>query len=306
MNPFISFCLYVAARVFVQYLKARPDDDATSDALQFLLSAMNVMKVKNPLTESFLVQLDVDLESLGLRDPKYKSFVYGFANNPQVVASHKPGPNGRIDQCNFLKIVDEPEHPDGPVSTDSNLPNSNSNISPQSIHTNIPITTQTQGVFQSYSDTLWAQDGTSFHDGRGPGLVVFPDSGPTSRATNLAMPAARQQQTSYGAQRNISLFAANVPGLMETDVDMSSGGANDQLTPGSSAPSDGRSNGVNRNGIRMSSDNGNGSLQPHKSGQGMSGRSSYETSPVMPNQDGIANGISNGGGGMQQQLQQQQ
>jgi hypothetical protein len=79
MNPFISFCLYVAARVFVQYLKSRPDDDQTGDSLRFVLSAMNTMKTKNPLTESFLVQLDVDLESLGFRDPKYKAFVYGYS-----------------------------------------------------------------------------------------------------------------------------------------------------------------------------------------------------------------------------------
>src|ERR1700761_2141130 len=73
MNPFISFCLYVAARVFVQYLKSRPDDSQTVDSLRFLLSAMNALKRKNPLTESFLVQLDVDLESFGMRNPKYKS-----------------------------------------------------------------------------------------------------------------------------------------------------------------------------------------------------------------------------------------
>ncbi|KAI1115407.1 fungal-specific transcription factor [Nemania sp. NC0429] len=73
MNPFISFCLYVAARVFVQYLKSRPDDCQTVDSLRFLLAAMNALKKKNPLTESFLVQLDVDLEALGLRIPKLKS-----------------------------------------------------------------------------------------------------------------------------------------------------------------------------------------------------------------------------------------
>jgi hypothetical protein len=73
MNPFISFCLYVAARVFVQYLKSRPDDSQTADSLRFLLSAMNALKRKNPLTESFLVQLDVDLEALGMRIPKLKS-----------------------------------------------------------------------------------------------------------------------------------------------------------------------------------------------------------------------------------------
>ncbi len=69
MNPFISFCLYVSARVFVQFLKSRPDDSQTADSLRFLLSAMNAMKRKNPLTESFLVQLDVDLEGLGMRNP---------------------------------------------------------------------------------------------------------------------------------------------------------------------------------------------------------------------------------------------
>jgi hypothetical protein len=81
MNPFVSFCLYVAARVFVQYLKSRPDDSQSGDSLRFLLSAMNALKKKNPLTESFLVQLDVDLESLGMRNPKYKSvFAYSEDN----------------------------------------------------------------------------------------------------------------------------------------------------------------------------------------------------------------------------------
>ena len=73
MNPFISFCLYVSARVFVQYLKSRPDDSQTSDSLRFLLSAMNALRKRNPLTESFLVQLDVDLEALGQRIPKLKA-----------------------------------------------------------------------------------------------------------------------------------------------------------------------------------------------------------------------------------------
>src|SRR5271156_2759549 len=66
MNPFISFCLYVAARVFVQYLKSRKDDSTVKSSLQFLLSAMQALRTKNPLTESFLVQLDVDLEGSGL------------------------------------------------------------------------------------------------------------------------------------------------------------------------------------------------------------------------------------------------
>ena len=68
MNPFISFCLYVAARVFVQYLKSRPKDTQIKASLQFLLSAMHAIKRKNPLTESFLVQIDVDLEGAGLEN----------------------------------------------------------------------------------------------------------------------------------------------------------------------------------------------------------------------------------------------
>lgn len=67
MNPFISFCVYVAARVFVQYLKTRPKDQQMNSSLQFLLQAMQALRRKNPLTESFLVQLDLDLESAGIQ-----------------------------------------------------------------------------------------------------------------------------------------------------------------------------------------------------------------------------------------------
>ena len=79
MNPFMSFCLYVAARVFVQYLKSRPKDQQVRSSLQFLLTAMQALRRRNPLTESFLVQLDVDLEGTGLeidnfsRNPNYFS-----------------------------------------------------------------------------------------------------------------------------------------------------------------------------------------------------------------------------------------
>jgi hypothetical protein len=73
MNPFIAFCLYVAARVFVQYLKSRKDDATVKSSLHFLLSAMQALKSKNPLTESFLVQLDVDLEGSGLSIPTHAS-----------------------------------------------------------------------------------------------------------------------------------------------------------------------------------------------------------------------------------------
>ncbi|KAF2691293.1 hypothetical protein K458DRAFT_69880 [Lentithecium fluviatile CBS 122367] len=90
MNPFISFCVYVAARVFVQYLKTRPKDQQMNSSLQFLLQAMQALRRKNPLTESFLVQLDLDLESAGIqglqqkpyRPPQYSSAVRTPAEGP--------------------------------------------------------------------------------------------------------------------------------------------------------------------------------------------------------------------------------
>jgi hypothetical protein len=75
MNPFISFCVYVAARVFVQYLKTRPKDQQMNSSLQFLLQAMQALRRKNPLTESFLVQLDIDLESAGIMSAQQKPYL---------------------------------------------------------------------------------------------------------------------------------------------------------------------------------------------------------------------------------------
>lgn len=77
MNPFLAFCLYVAARVFVQYLKSRKEDSAVKSSLHFLLAAMQVLKTKNPLTESFLVQLDVDLEGTGLDVASHSRYKFG-------------------------------------------------------------------------------------------------------------------------------------------------------------------------------------------------------------------------------------
>jgi hypothetical protein len=45
----------------VQYLKSRPDDQAVKSSLHFLLTALNALKQFSALTESFLIQLDVDL-----------------------------------------------------------------------------------------------------------------------------------------------------------------------------------------------------------------------------------------------------
>ena len=77
MNPFMAFCLYVAARVFIQYIKKIPDDQEVRQSLEFLLAAMRALQRKNPLTQSFLVQLNVDIEGSGLdtisHNPDYTS-----------------------------------------------------------------------------------------------------------------------------------------------------------------------------------------------------------------------------------------
>ncbi|KAJ2905362.1 binuclear zinc transcription factor [Zalerion maritima] len=126
MNPFISFCLYVAARVFVQYLKSLPDDSKTIDSLRFLLSAMNAIKRRNPLTESFLVQLDVDLEALGVRIPKLKALfprsgdnAPGMLGNPhskkdQAVQGSRIGiMSSYNNECLFMKMSGDDGNPAG-------------------------------------------------------------------------------------------------------------------------------------------------------------------------------------------------
>lgn len=45
-----------------------------NSSLQFLLQAMQALRRKNPLTESFLVQLDLDLESAGLQGLQTKPY----------------------------------------------------------------------------------------------------------------------------------------------------------------------------------------------------------------------------------------
>ena len=66
MNPYMPFCLYVAARVFIQYLKSKAEDTDIRLSLNFLLTALEWLKVKNPLSESFLVQLSLDIQGSGL------------------------------------------------------------------------------------------------------------------------------------------------------------------------------------------------------------------------------------------------
>ncbi|KAL2199700.1 fungal-specific transcription factor domain-containing protein [Corynascus similis CBS 632.67] len=154
MNPFISFCLYVSARVFVQYLKSRPDDSQTADSLRFLLSAMNALKRRNPLTESFLVQLDVDLEALGARIPKLKSAFPRSSDSPgsparlpSMLQNHgrKQGIGGGqsympySNQCNYMKVPGDDGNPaNGPDIVDIDPNPVAANLSPPEQPTALP------------------------------------------------------------------------------------------------------------------------------------------------------------------------
>lgn len=244
MNPFISFCLYVAARVFVQYLKSRPEDSQTGDSLRFLLSAMNALKKKNPLTESFLVQLDVDLEGLGMRNPKYKSvFAYsedslGIATAKAAQQGHSPDapPHGILgNDCNFLRIAK-----DVPIVDEASPTRTNSQSEPASA-------TRTD----------------SFVNGRGNWDNTASGGGPDVQRTmqGLALgdmptnPYLSDRGTGTGGYINSEPSASNDTGLSPDTVQSTS----NRPTPNSSTTSDSRP-----------------SLQP---GHG-SGSASFETSPA--------------------------
>lgn len=244
MNPFISFCLYVAARVFVQYLKSRPEDSQTGDSLRFLLSAMNALKKKNPLTESFLVQLDVDLEGLGMRNPKYKS-VFAYSDDSLGIASAKPPkigqssdgpPHGILgNDCNFMRLAR-----DVPVVDEASPTRTNSQSEPASA-------TRTD----------------SFANGRGNWDNPASGSGPDVQRTlqGLALgdipnnPYSLDRGPGTGGYVNSEASASNDTGLSPDTTQSTS----NRPTPNSSTTSDSRPN-----------------LQP---GHG-SGSASFETSPA--------------------------
>ena len=79
MNPFMAFCLYIAARVFVHFLKTSPGDQEVLSSLRFLLDAMKSMKRAQPITESFLIQLSLDIQARGLgrllHSPEFSSSI---------------------------------------------------------------------------------------------------------------------------------------------------------------------------------------------------------------------------------------
>ncbi|KAL5120299.1 hypothetical protein ACEQ8H_001857 [Pleosporales sp. CAS-2024a] len=141
MNPFISFCVYVAARVFVQYLKTRPKDQQMMSSLQFLLQAMQALRRKNPLTESFLVQLDLDLDSAGILGLLQKPY---SPPNPQLASIPV---NTDAVSCTPIFEIRETQNANASVNTFGNT-TLNTN------HPSYPGAADTNARTTQYSDSM--------------------------------------------------------------------------------------------------------------------------------------------------------
>jgi len=260
-NPFISFCLYVAARVFVQYLKSRPDDSQTADSLRFLLSAMNALKRKNPLTESFLVQLDVDLEGLGMRNPKYKSVFAYSEDNLGISSATMPklgqGPNGLPNtfrnECIYTKILGEV-----PMGDETNPNGTNEN--------------QNEFRREAEPNSAGASNSRSEAFGDQTNWMPLPDHAATDSGNEV--------------QRNLQ-------GLAIGDIHRSAAyGSGDLHSYGNSDSSNGADTGLSPDTTQSSSNRPtpNASTpsdsRPNlKQGQSNSGAVSYETSPASSHQN---------------------
>ena len=71
MGAFTPFCLYLAARVFVLALKDVPFEQSEHlrSNLQFLITKLQLLRPVIKFTESLLLQLDLDLDTLDDLNP---------------------------------------------------------------------------------------------------------------------------------------------------------------------------------------------------------------------------------------------
>jgi len=252
MNPFISFCLYVAARVFVQYLKSRPKDSQTGDSLRFLLSAMNALKRKNPLTESFLVQLDVDLESLGMRDPIWNS---AAQTRDDVSKSQYSKASGEVQSNPRTGCIIQKTFSKDIILVDDVSPRAAAESGGFHRESNSPAQTPAAPS----SDTF----NSNFSGERSNWLPIqeHPQStGPISKIQGLVIGNAN----SYGSREPNAYSSSSNHGA-DSGLSPNTGTSN-HPTPNSTTPSDTRPS-----NIQASRNN--------------SGGNSYETSPTAPNQN---------------------
>lgn len=74
LHVYTPFVLYLATRVFGQIWKTSPDDDNARSSMRFLLSAMLALQRYTPLSESYLIQLDLEGFGLTAIDGKVPSY----------------------------------------------------------------------------------------------------------------------------------------------------------------------------------------------------------------------------------------
>ena len=96
MNPFMAFCVYIAARVFVHFLKRSPHEEEVLVSLRFLLNAMNALKRTQPITGSFLIQLNLDIQASGLG---------ALLKNPEISSSRWDGMVSILSYLQLLQFV---------------------------------------------------------------------------------------------------------------------------------------------------------------------------------------------------------
>lgn len=92
-----------------------------NSSLQFLLQAMQALRRKNPLTESFLVQLDLDLEGAGIPKP------YMAVEKRNSVIPVNSDPVG----CSSIYEIRETQSQNAPINQFANSRTSSSNTLPQ-------------------------------------------------------------------------------------------------------------------------------------------------------------------------------
>ncbi|KAL4933914.1 putative C6 transcription factor Prf [Aspergillus undulatus] len=220
MNPFISFCVYVAARVFVQYLKFRPDDTAARSSLQFVFVVLDALKIQSPLTESFLVQLEVDIEGTPFQDirlptnsqPSRRQFfgkhTYG-ETAPNTGAIHHSLAVGKASECHIWDPNAKPES-----SKRANLPVCLPNR-PR------PTQTRRQTPNTSISSVVPPLATTSNLPGfsKAPFIPNISDSATAGVLFDIEPPSRFHDVTNSAPESSPSTMNSSTPSFMRTDPD---------------------------------------------------------------------------------------
>lgn len=108
MHSWMGFCLYVAAGVFIQDLRSEQKNLQSLTHLEFLISAMKAVGRKHMIAQNFVAQLELDIETSGIRDQNdgsYQSLVnstkprpfYGyFPEEDDIIVAGKTSPQREV------------------------------------------------------------------------------------------------------------------------------------------------------------------------------------------------------------------